>query len=234
MLGLTETTPFSAEEVAITGESQLSGRLQDFIGPSVQGFLFQLKGADVLAARLVDGHADVVDVVDVIEQLQRTEGVALHLGIVLRRDQNTKAVLVIDDAECTVSDDDAVGGSEALFYPVGEVHTLFDKDDRVGAGLLGGFHLFHDEGCIAVGAVLHLGVVPSEVFGRVFDCHAQRLAELVLAKAVRVGSFGSVVATFILIGLTQSCGRRAMEPTFRRRCGEDCMSFRRHHSTSTS
>ena len=83
MLGLTEATPFSAEEVAITGEGQLSGRLQDFIGPSVQGLLFQLEGADVLAARLVDGHADPVDVVDVIEQLQRTEGVALHLGIVL-------------------------------------------------------------------------------------------------------------------------------------------------------
>lgn len=72
------------------------------------------------------------------------------------------------------------------------------------------------------------------VFGRVVDRHAQRSAELVLTEAVGVGSFGSVVATFILVGLAQSCGRRTVEPAFRRGCGEDCMSFRWHHSTSTS
>ncbi len=52
--------------------------------------------------------------------------------------------------------------------------------------------------------------------GRVFGRHAQRLAELILAEAMSIGSFSSKVATFILAGLAQSCGRWTMEPAFRR------------------
>ena len=125
-------------------------------------------------------------------------------------------MLVIHDAERTISDDDAVGGSEALFYPAGEVHTLLNQDDRVGAGLFGGFHLFQHVGRIAVGTVLHLGVVPSEVFGRVVDRHSQRFAELVFAEAVGVGPFSSIIGAFVLIGFAESCRRRAMEPAIRR------------------
>ena len=45
-------------------------------------------------------------------------------------------MLVVDHPERTVRNDDAVGGSEALFYTAGEVHTLIDKNYRVGACLL--------------------------------------------------------------------------------------------------
>ena len=50
-------------------------------------------------------------------------------------------MFVVDHPERTVRDDDAVGGSEALFYPAGEVHTLLDKDYWIGAGFLGGLDL---------------------------------------------------------------------------------------------
>ena len=47
-------------------------------------------------------------------------------------------MLVVDHPERTVCNDDAIGGSEALFYPAGEVNSLFDKDYRVAACFLGG------------------------------------------------------------------------------------------------
>ena len=77
-------------------------------------------------------------------------------------------MLVVDHPERTVCNDDAIGGSEALFYPAGEVYTLFDKDYRVGAGFLGGFDLFQHIFGIAGGSILHLLGIPLEAVGRVF------------------------------------------------------------------
>ena len=77
-------------------------------------------------------------------------------------------MLVVDHPERTVCNDDAIGGSEALFYPAGEVYTLFDKYYRVSTGLLGGFDLLQHIFGIAAGAVLHFLGIPLEAVGRVF------------------------------------------------------------------
>ena len=77
-------------------------------------------------------------------------------------------MLVVDHPERTVRNDDAVGGSEALFYPAGEVYTLFDKNYRVSTGLLGGFDLLQHIFGIAGGSILHLLGIPLEGVGRVF------------------------------------------------------------------
>lgn len=44
---------------------------------------------------LVDGHADRIDVIDVIEELQSAKGVTLHLRIVFSGYENSKTVLVV-------------------------------------------------------------------------------------------------------------------------------------------
>ena len=77
-------------------------------------------------------------------------------------------MLVVDYPECTVCNNDAIGGSEALFYTAGEVYTLFDKNYRVSTGLFGGFDLLQHIFGIAAGAVLHLLGIPLEAVGRVF------------------------------------------------------------------
>lgn len=76
--GLAELAPFAAVVFAVSVEGKLCSRGQNLIGPLVEFVLRNGEGADVGASGLVDGHADGVDVVDAVEQLQRTEGVQLH------------------------------------------------------------------------------------------------------------------------------------------------------------
>ena len=114
-------------------------------------------------------------------------------------------MFVIANAECTVCDDDAICRTEALFYPTGEIYSLFNQDDRVGAGLLGGFYLLKDVGSVAGSTILHFFTVPGQLFGRILGLLTQRLAELVFAKAVCVGAFRCIVASFILVAFTEPC-----------------------------
>ena len=108
MLGLAEAAPFAAEEVTVTGKGKFCSRLQDFIGPAVNVVLGHLEGGYILASRLIHGHCHGIDVVNGVEQLQGTECVAHHLGIVICFHQNAKAMLIIHHVERSVRDDDGV------------------------------------------------------------------------------------------------------------------------------
>lgn len=131
ILGLAESAPLTAEEVAVTGKGQFSRGLQNLVRPAVQVILGNLKRADVLASGLIDGHADGVDVVDAVEQLQSTEPVTFHLRIFHCGDKYPKPVFVINHVHSAVRDKDGVGSAEALFHPAREVHPLLDEHDRV-------------------------------------------------------------------------------------------------------
>lgn len=61
ILGLAESAPLTAEEVAVTGKGQFSRGLQNLIRPAVQVILSNLKSADILASGLYDVNAHVVD-----------------------------------------------------------------------------------------------------------------------------------------------------------------------------
>ena len=138
--GFTEATPLATEEVSVTGKGKFCSRLQDFIGPAEKVILGHLEGGYILASWLIHGHCHGIDVVNGIEQFQGTEGVAHHLRIVICLHQNTKAMFVIHHMERSVGDDNGIRSAEALFYPAGEIYTLFDEDHRVSADFLGGFY----------------------------------------------------------------------------------------------
>ena len=76
-------------------------------------------------------NAHVVDIIDAIEQLQRTERVAFQLRIFHCGDEYPKPVFVINHVHSAVRDKDGVGSAEALFHPAREVHPLLDEHDRV-------------------------------------------------------------------------------------------------------
>ena len=173
MLGLAETTPFATEEVSISGKGKICGRLQHFIRPPVQFFLGKLEGGDVLTSRLINGHADVINVVDVIKKLQGSKRVALHLRIIGRIYEDSKTVLVIAYSQGAICNDDAVSGSEALFHPARKIYTLFNQNLRISAAFLGGLYHFKDVGGIAIGTVLHFLVVPGEILRRITGIHTQ-------------------------------------------------------------
>ena len=205
MLCFTESAPFTTQEVSVPGKGKVCGRLQNFIGPLIQVILADLVGGNVLTSRLVDGPTNRIDVVDVIEEFQCAKGVALHLRIVLSGYENSKTVFIVNHVHGTVADENGIRGSEALFHPAREVHSLFNQNNRVGAGLFGLFQKLHDEAGIAGGTILHLSVVPVEILGRVCRFHSESLAELVLTKGVGICAFCSIVAAFILIGFAESC-----------------------------
>ena len=82
-------------------------------------------------------------------------------------------MLVIAYSQGAICNDDAVGGSEALFYPAREIYTLFNQNLRISAAFLGGLYHFKDVGGIAIGTVLHLLVVPGEILRRITGIHPQ-------------------------------------------------------------
>ena len=114
-------------------------------------------------------------------------------------------MLVVNYVHGTVADENGIRCSEALFYPTGEVHSLLNQNNRAGAGLFGLFQRLHDETGIAGSTILHLSVVPVEIFGRVCGFHTECLSELILTKGVGICAFCSIVAAFILIGFAEPC-----------------------------
>lgn len=56
------------------------------------GAVRNFKGGNILTPWLVDGHTDIINVVDIIKELQGSKRVALHLRIVSRIHEDTKAV----------------------------------------------------------------------------------------------------------------------------------------------
>ncbi|MPN05610.1 hypothetical protein SDC9_152861 [bioreactor metagenome] len=69
-------------------------------------------------------------------------------------------MLVVDDFQGAVCNDETICGTETGRYPAGEVYTLLDHDNRIGAGLLSSLHLFENIGGIAGGAVVHFLIEP--------------------------------------------------------------------------
>lgn len=96
MFCLTESAPFTAQEISITGKSEVCGRFQNFIGPLIQVILADLIGRNVLTPGLVDGHADRIDVINIIEKLQSAKGVTLHLWIVFGGNKDSKTVFIVN------------------------------------------------------------------------------------------------------------------------------------------
>ena len=192
---------------------------QVILRPFEKLVLFHDADADIGFPGLVDGHADGIDVVDAVKDLQSAQGIQHHLRIIHGADLHAFAVLIVHDVHLTVSDDDAVGGAEAVPHPAGEIHSLLDQDDRVGAGLLCGLQKLRYIGGIPGGAVLHLLVVPGEVFDGIVRRNTQNLLQPELTERVGVRPFGGVVAALVLIGFAQPCGGRTVEPAFGRRSG---------------
>ena len=132
-------------------------------------------------------------------------------------------MLVVHDVQRIIRHDHAVSGSEAGLHIFGIVQLLLDQDDRVRAVLLGLLNQLQREGCVAVGAFLHLTVEIGEIFSGIFGLHAQCLAELVLAEAVGISALGGKIAAFILIVLAEPCRRWAVQPPVGRGSGEKRM-----------
>ena len=70
VLCLAEDAPLNALELALACKGKLGCGLQNLVGPAIKVILGYLKGTEIAALWLVDDHADLVDIVDAVEQLQ--------------------------------------------------------------------------------------------------------------------------------------------------------------------
>ena len=89
---LAELTPASGAVFAFALESKLGLGLQRFFCPVPKLRNGNDPCADILPARLVDGHGNRLDVVKAIEDAERTEGVQHHLRVFLGIHQHSLTV----------------------------------------------------------------------------------------------------------------------------------------------
>ena len=147
------------EEITLYPAAALSPDQQGYKGESLLDYIKEFRSLVFLdeSNRLLERGDDVVDAV---KDLQSAQGIQHHLRIIHGADLHAFAVLIVHDVQLTVCNDDAVSGAEAVLYPAGEIHSLLDQDDRVGAGLFCSLQKLRYIGGIPGGAVLHLLVVP--------------------------------------------------------------------------
>ena len=138
---------------------------------------------------MVDGKADLSDIVDAIEQVEGAQRIAGKLAVLLRRHQDAEPVLVVNDVEKPVRYDDAVPGAEAALDPhiAGIVEPLLHKHQRVGAAFPGLCHFLHYEGAVPLGTVLHLLGVVGQVLRGVLHPAAEGFFHLIGAQLMAVG-----------------------------------------------
>ena len=98
-----------------------------------------------------DGVAHLLEVVEVAIGGDCAEGVEPELRVAYRADRNAGAVLVVQHFKQLVAYDEAVCRAEALSYPQGVVHTLFQEQP---ASLVS-VQVLHHHVAVGVRRVLH-------------------------------------------------------------------------------
>ena len=98
-LCLAELAVAAGFELALALVCQLCCRGKHGLSPGQEFFPAHGVCADILPAGLVDGKADLSDIVDAIEQVEGAQRIAGKLAVLLRRHQDAKPVLVVNDVE---------------------------------------------------------------------------------------------------------------------------------------
>ena len=217
--------------VAVCSKSH-SGN-EDFVRPAEQFLFCDLRSADVVPARLEDNHANGLNVIQGLEDVECTQCIHLHLAVVFGIHQNAETVLKIHHCHCAVRHAYTVRSAEALGYPAGEVKPLFDKHQRIGAVFLCRLYHFYDEFAIGGGTFLHLFIVEFQIWSRITHLITESLLHLVLAEGVCVCALLGVgtasVAERILF-----CGEWTVDPAFTAGGGKGCMIAHTNPSASVS
>ena len=186
---------------------------EDFVRPAEQFFLRDLRRTDVVPAGLKDNHANDLDVIQGLEEVECTQCIHLHLAVVFGIDKNAETVFEVDDGHRAVGNNDTVSGAETLSNPAREVKALLDQNKRIGAAFLRRLHHFHDELAVSGGAFLHLLIVEFQIRSRITHLVTESFLHLVLAESVCICALLSVgaagVADRVLL-----CGGRAVDPAF--------------------
>lgn len=192
-----ESAVFACLVVAVAVCSKSRSGNEDFVRPAEQFFLRDLRRTDVVPAGLKDNHANDLDVIQGLEEVECTQCIHLHLAVVFGINQNAETILEIHHCHRAVRHADTVRSAETLCYPAGEVKPLLDKHQRIGAVFLCRLYHFYDEFAIGGGIFLHLFIVEFHIRSRITHLITESLLHFVLAEGVCVCALLSVGATHV-------------------------------------
>ena len=226
-LCLTETAVTSGTEFSLTVIGKLCGRFQRVFRPFEQLCHADLPLIYIFKSRLIDDKANGVDVIQEIKHRKCAQCVGLELRIVGCFDLYPHPVLVIRYGHRAVSNNDAVGGTEAFRDIFGHINSLFEHDLGRGAILLCGLIQLHDVSRIALGALLHFSVVVRafcQFITTILKVHLRDFAEEVagsqLTKLMRCGALFGVLARALRKLKLEQRARGTLEPAVSAACGK--------------
>ena len=169
-------------------------------------------GADVSAPGLEDRHLDGFDIIDPVIDIQGSERIAHHLRVVIGINEDTEAILKINDVKHLICNDQTVAGSESFRYPSGKIQSLLNEDFRIFAVFSGFLKLLHNIGTIFVGTVGHFLIKVVQVFRRIRRIPSECCKHLVFAECMCIGSLLGVGAALVIRFRTEFCAGRAVQP----------------------
>ena len=164
---------FSCCEITLACIGKFGSWYQDICCPLQKFFFGNGVCADILPARLENRHADSINIIDAVKQLQRSQGITEHLRIFLCFDKDSFPVLVVNHRQRSVCDNDTVSGSKSLRHIFGKVQSLFHQDNRVRAALQCLYSLLHHILGIALRTVFHFFIKEAEAFCRISSIHSK-------------------------------------------------------------
>ena len=161
--GTAEATPCASGEIACADERLRTGRTEHFVAPALQVFGRNAPRGGIAKARLEDGHAHRLDVIERLGHVQHTQPVDHELRVFLRVNLHALAQLQVNDVSYFIGDDDHVRCAEAAVHILGSVDALFHQQYGAVTFPASVLDFTNDEGHILVHRFQQLVLV---VFGR--------------------------------------------------------------------
>ena len=158
-LSLAEPTVVTGGHITFPLERHGRTGLQLFLPPfqQVRGFQFELRY--IIDTRLVDGHPNSINSIEVTKHIQRPECVQHHLLIIDSRDTHSLTVFKVNNLKSTIRNNDGITGTECFRCITGQVYLLFYPDNGITGSMTRGQILFVHKVSVVFSIPLHIRLI---------------------------------------------------------------------------
>ena len=215
----TELAPLTALHDIAVVHGHLRLRCDLVLSPAPKLCQADLFRAYVIKSRLDDCHPDGVEVVEIAEELSRSQSIETELRVAYSVDLDSLAVLQVAHLNGVAGDDHRVSGSEAVRHPLVVTEALLDHELSIRTAF---DHLLGDDVEVEVRRLIHLSAVVLELTTGLFQLFVKEVAgsflvelsQLQLCQCVSLCSLGCVCAATLRRALLSQVNRSgAVDPT---------------------
>ncbi len=227
-----EAAPRPGGELARADQRLCPCGPQHFLTPLLQVVRGDVPRGGIVQARLEDGQAHGLDVVERFGHVQDAEAVDHELWVFLGVYLDALAQLQVDDVYDLVRDDNHVGGAEAALHIRGNIYALLYQQDGRGAAAARVFDLAGDEGNVLIHRRQQF--IRIELGSWANGLLAEALADDMLSHGVAGGTLGGIDALAFLELFFQQQRGRAVDAAISRRGGESCVDLWHYSDLASS